>query len=76
VFAAWVSAEKLPQHFLNLFNEALAFGLQNRDLVIESLAKENLSIDVRAYLTQSIDYQFDAQKRLGLNRFLELARAF
>ena len=75
VFAAWVSAEELPQHFLNLFNEALAFGLQNRDIVIESLAKENLSIDVRAYLTQSIDYQFDAQKRLGLNTFLELARA-
>jgi chorismate dehydratase len=75
VFAAWVSAEKLPTHFLSLFNEALAFGLQNRDVVIESLVKENLSIDVRAYLTQSIDYQFDAQKRLGLNTFLELARA-
>jgi chorismate dehydratase len=75
VFAAWVSAEKLPTHFLSLFNEALAFGLQNRDVVIESLAKEKLSIDVRAYLTQSIDYQFDAQKRLGLNTFLELARA-
>lgn len=75
VFAAWVSAEKLPQHFLDLFNEALTFGLQNRDIVIESLAKKNLSIDVRAYLTQSIDYHFDSQKRLGLNTFLELARA-
>jgi chorismate dehydratase len=73
VFAAWVSAVKLPQHFLNLFNEALAFGLINRNAVIESLVEENLAIDVRAYLTQSIDYQFDAQKRLGLTTFLELA---
>ena len=73
VFAAWVSAVKLPPHFLSLFNEALAFGLHNRNVVIESLAEENLAIDVRAYLTQSIDYHFDAQKRLGLSTFLELA---
>ena len=73
VFAAWVSAVTLPPHFLSLFNEALAFGLHNRNVVIESLAEENLAIDVRAYLTQSIDYHFDAQKRLGLSTFLELA---
>jgi chorismate dehydratase len=73
VFAAWVSVVKLPPHFLSLFNDALAFGLHNRNVVIESLAKENLAIDVRAYLTQSIDYHFDAQKRLGLSSFLELA---
>ena len=73
VFAAWVSVVKLPPHFLSLFNEALAFGLNNRNELIESLAKENLAIDLRHYLTQSIDYQFDAQKRLGLATFLELA---
>ena len=75
VFAAWVSVVKLPEHFLSLFNEALTFGLDKRNELIESLAEENLAIDLRAYLTQSIDYEFDAQKRLGLNTFLELARA-
>jgi chorismate dehydratase len=75
VFAAWVSVVKLPQHFLSLFNEALSFGLHNRNALIESLAEENLDIDLKAYLNKYIDYQFDAQKSLGLKTFLELASA-
>jgi chorismate dehydratase len=35
VFAAWISNKKLPEDFIQYFNEANAIGLKNIDKVIE-----------------------------------------
>ncbi|MFM6953992.1 MAG: menaquinone biosynthetic enzyme MqnA/MqnD family protein [Sphingobacteriaceae bacterium] len=75
VFAAWVSVQKLPSGFINLFNEALAYGINHRQELIENMADEPIAIDLNEYLTRSIDYQFDAPKRVALSTFLELASA-
>jgi chorismate dehydratase len=72
VFAAWIANKTLPEHFIRLFNEANAIGLQNIDAVIA----ENPFADynLKTYYTQNIQYLLTDDKRKGLGKFLELLR--
>jgi chorismate dehydratase len=76
VFAAWVSHEALPDAFVNEFNKALEFGLQNRDKVIEIYQKGNpdSKVDIEKYLKTDIRYSLDDEKREGMNLFLKLLK--
>jgi chorismate dehydratase len=76
VFAAWVSNETLPDTFLEDFNKALEFGLENRDKVIEIYKKENpeSKVDIETYLKTDIRYTLDDDKRKGMNLFLDLLK--
>lgn len=68
VFAAWVANKKLPEDFVEQFNEANQIGLQNIDAVVA----ENVSphYDLKTYYTQNISYLFTPLKRKGLDQFL------
>lgn len=69
VFAAWVSREKLPESFLQPFNEALRYGVTHID---EAIAAEAAGFDAglaAGYLTENIDYAFDGAKRRGMELF-------
>lgn len=68
-FAVWVSSSKIKPSFQTEFNEALKFGLKNRDLVISILPKRD-DFDVNEYLTNKIDYNFDNAKKESLRKFL------
>ena len=72
VFAAWVANKKLPEDFINQFNEANKTGLQNLDAVVA----ENLSpyYDLKTYYTQNISYYLTLEKRKGLEKFLSLLK--
>jgi chorismate dehydratase len=72
VFAAWVSSLSLPTAFLRRFNQALAYGVQHIDEVVEAYP-ESLpkGFDLRHYLSQRISYPLDEAKREGLSRFLK-----
>lgn len=72
VFAAWIANKRLPQNFINLFNEANKIGLQN----IDAVAAENVSpyYDLKKYYTENISYELTDQKREGLNKFLSLLK--
>jgi len=69
VFAAWVANKKLPQEFINRFNEALKQGL---DRIPESIKKYNNGIkyNLEEYLSKYISYPFDNDKKEALKLFL------
>jgi len=72
VFAAWIANKKLPGEFVTAFNQANSLGFENIDAVIE----ENPFpyYDLRTYYTNCIDYKLDAEKRKGLELFLQKLR--
>jgi chorismate dehydratase len=74
VFAAWISNKKLPQEFIDAFNEANAFGLQRLDEVI--LENESSYIDLKEYYTNCISYSLNDEKKKGLSLFLKLLSEF
>jgi chorismate dehydratase len=71
VFACWVANKKLPDNFINRFNEALRVGLDSRSVLIEELIKtENYLTDISKYLNQSIKYDFNSPQKEALSLFL------
>jgi chorismate dehydratase len=71
VFAVWVSLKPMPGSFLTDFNNALRFGVQNIDGVLDFFSQKlPTNADCREYLTQNISYLLDKDKREGLNLFL------
>lgn len=72
VFAAWIANKQLPADFIEQFNEANAYGLQN----IKEVVTENHFpvFDLTDYYTKHISYHLDERKREGLKLFLEKLR--
>jgi len=73
VFAAWIANKKLPQSFVSEFNNAIKFGIQNLDSVVAENYYENYNIE--KYFKQNIKYDFDEEKRKGLDLFLSKIKA-
>lgn len=72
VFACWVANKKLPDDFINEFNAALKFGIDNRPALIAELSKENnYSTDVAYYLNEQIKYDLNDERKKALSLFLE-----
>jgi chorismate dehydratase len=69
VFAAWVSNKKLPDDFIEKFNEANRFGVEHISAVLKTLHYPGFSLE--DYFTKYIDYNLTADKREGLKVFLE-----
>ena len=72
VFAAWVSTKKLPDDFINLFNDANAAGLQHIDEIVAANAFE--LYDLKKYFTLHLSYLLDERKREGMSRFLQVIK--
>jgi chorismate dehydratase len=69
VFAAWVSNKPLGDDFELAFNAANAEGLKHIDQVV---AENPYPVyDLKKYYTKNISYTFDAEKKAGLQLFLE-----
>ncbi|MFT3934699.1 MAG: menaquinone biosynthesis protein [Chitinophagaceae bacterium] len=69
VFAAWISNKKLDDGFIARFNEATGAGLNFIDKI--SVQNPYPLFDLKKYFTEHISYTLDADKRAGLNLFLE-----
>ncbi|HEV8082137.1 MAG TPA: menaquinone biosynthesis protein [Chitinophagaceae bacterium] len=69
VFAAWISNKKLDADFINLFNEANAYGLSR----IEEIVKDNpyMIFDLHSYYSRYIKYDLNLEKRKALEVFLK-----
>lgn len=71
VFACWVANKKIPITFINSFNIALAYGVNNIDKSIEAYQLHNqYSINVAYYLKNNIVYTFGKKQQEVLNLFL------
>jgi chorismate dehydratase len=70
VFAAWISNKPLREDFITAFNEANKMGVEH----IEQVVAENPYpvFDLHQYYTRYISYELNAEKRKGLERFLQL----
>jgi len=76
VFACWVSNRKLSKDFMAEFNEALEMGVSDIDAVVEKMGQSGIITGevLKSYLSSNIDYIFDAEKKRGMNRFIELLK--
>lgn len=74
VFAVWASTKIIDAETERRINSAFSLGLERLDEVIEMEQKKYLGVDIKKYLTQSISFTFDEQKKLGMKKFLQLAR--
>lgn len=74
VFACWTANKKLPEEFIEEFNNALSPGIKNIDAVVEEFGDAGTikGSDLKNYLTKNIDYNLDEEKKKGLKLFLEL----
>lgn len=71
VFACWVANKPLNDGFLSQFNKAIENGLLKKDAAVKLWSeKENSSIDLKSYLNKDISYDFDGDKKLALDKFL------
>jgi chorismate dehydratase len=70
VFAAWISNKALDPGWIQRFNEANAFGIQNIPQVLELLPENDF--DLNAYYTQYLSYDLNDEKQKGLRLFLDM----
>ncbi|MES2591440.1 MAG: menaquinone biosynthesis protein [Bacteroidota bacterium] len=71
VFACWVANKKLPDSFINEFNKALKYGLDNRTILIAELIKEKAyHTDIDTYLNQNIQFNYTDASKKALYLFL------
>jgi len=74
VYAAWVSNRQLPYDFIEKFNTALGFGMNNLRKVIDKYQPTSPNFSLKDYYTKYINYQLDQPKRQGLELFLEYVK--
>lgn len=70
VFAAWVTAQNLPEEFLVEFNEALAIGLDSIPQLVSLMPDEYAHFNLSNYFTENISYAWDPKKRMAMDLFL------
>jgi chorismate dehydratase len=74
VFACWTANKRMEGDFIEEFNKALLFGINNIDAVVEKFGKTGTITgnDLKNYLTYNIDYMFNNEKKEALKLFLEM----
>ena len=77
VFAAWVANKQLDEGFVNEFNNALKYGLENINQVVSMYKNENpdSEINIKNYLEKNISYHLDVEKRRGMDLFLKMLKS-
>jgi chorismate dehydratase len=69
VFATWTAVSPLPDDFVEKFNSALKYGVQNiPQAAAETATKLSYKESVK-YLTENVNYNFDFDKRKALTKF-------
>jgi chorismate dehydratase len=74
VFATWIANKPIPAAFMQAFDNANAYGLENIGKVIAGIPIEEQVYDLQTYYTKNISYDFDAEKRKGLALFLSFLK--
>lgn len=77
VFACWVTNKKnLNPQFLELFNQALNYGIEHTNEAIAqlSLKTDYQNINLHNYLQHCIDYNLNSDKKKAMQKFLEYAK--
>ena len=73
VFAVWTANKPVDADFINEFNQALSFGINN----LQQVSKEYYTnfpeseIDLHKYFTRFISYRFDQKKKQAMKLFFK-----
>lgn len=73
VFAAWVAGKKQDDTFVSLFNEALEYGVRNKEKAV-SLLTAGMYVtagEVLDYYKNNIDFVLDGPKKEAMSLFLK-----
>lgn len=70
VFAVWAANKPINQDIINKLNTAFKFGVDNRQAVIPNIIR-NDNFDLEDYLMHKIDFHFNDDKRIALDKFLD-----
>jgi len=70
MFAAWIANKPIPDEFVEEFNKALKFGLDNRSELFKELP-HYADFDIEEYLMQKIDFTVTDDKLKALHLFLK-----
>jgi len=73
VFAAWISNKSLDPDWIDRFDKANAFGIQNISKVLTGLPANDF--DMHTYFTKYLSYELNEEKLKGLELFLSMLRA-
>ena len=69
LFAAWIANKKLPQPFVEKFNQTTSEGLKNLTEIIA--ANPYTHYDLKKYYEESISFNLDEDKLKGLEEYLK-----
>ena len=69
VFAVWAANKTLPGPFLEKFNRALEWGIDNREELINTLEPVP-GVDIHDYLFNKISFRLNEEKQRAMNIFL------
>lgn len=71
VFAVWASVKPLDNDFIDSFNSALGFGLQNIPLSVDNFNLKYIDrTEAIDYLNNNISYNLDESKKKAIEMFL------
>ena len=72
VFAVWASNRKIDPAFINRFNSALEYGINNIGKAVEKFGEvSTMPLDTLvSYLYNNIDFRLNNEKKLAMNTFI------
>lgn len=68
VFAAWVSNKEIPEDFVERFNSAIAYGLDNITDIVDKI--DFPFYDLENYFRKNIQYKLTPDAKISLDRFI------
>ena len=74
VFAVWVAKNGICPEFISEFNNVLSLGNSKKKEIAGQFASNYMGFDLENYLVNCIDYYFDEEKKISMNKFLQLAQ--
>jgi chorismate dehydratase len=74
VFACWVSKNNISDDDINSFNDALGFGIRNKQLIAKQYtAESNLKEDdILSYFENNIKYELGEKQKISMKKFLSM----
>ncbi|HSH19547.1 MAG TPA: menaquinone biosynthesis protein [Draconibacterium sp.] len=74
IFAVWAAKENISKSFEKKFNNALAFGIENLNEIVQIEQSYYPNVNIADYFALNISFDLNDEKREGMKKFLELAR--
>jgi len=72
VYAVWLSNENIEPLRMDLFNQAISYGIETKQEIINSI--EGYPIDLNIYFNENIQYVIEDSYLEGMQLFLKFAR--